>query len=565
MIIEFLLIPCLFAVFAGWGAWAKILTGIKTDSFSLTVILGLSIFSIPACLFLFFTPLTFFIESVLLIFSIIPFLFKTLRAYSTKFPKELLQSVWFWIFCLIIILAGSYYPFRPDHFYYYTPTINWLNQYGLIIGVANIDWALGQMSVFHIMQAGLDQTIDPFQRFCVFITILFLVYIFERKAYLLLFVIPVCFLFIQAASPDVAIVFLSLIVINELYFNYKTGNYKILFLISIFAFIIKPVAFWLPLLTFITVFFIDKKELKDYRAYLIPTLLITIFLIKNVIASSTLFYPVPLTKLNTYWLPDLRILELSNEKAAMYTFDKYFTIDEINSMTFLQKIYNWLSIGRLQTIINCIIVMVIAAFGVFSFLKKNFLYQLLWIIIVIKSLIVFSFSGQFRFIIDGIFPLLFIMFYPVITGKTKIFITGLTFSLLFLFMISNPSLLKRSIPDLKLTFWMKKGFTKKSILIPECYSIKRYAKENLGNLDLYISYYFFDYDTPPPAFKFKELKLYHELGIFPQMKDPANIRKGYYMKMLTPEEKEKLGKMIEMYFPDNRTSNVSVEPVKWEK
>ena len=551
MIVEFFLILCLFVVFAGWGIWAKMLTRIKTDSFSLTIILGLSIFSIPVCLFSFFIPLNFFIESILLIFALIPFLSKRLRAHSIRFPKEMLQSVWFWIFCLVIILAGSYIPFRPDHFYYYTPTINWLNQYGLIIGVANIDWKLGQMSVFHIIQAGLDQTIDPFQRLCVFITILFLVYIFERKAYLLLFVIPFCFLFIQTASTDVAIVCLSLIVVNELCFNYKAGNHKILFLISIFIFTIKPVAFWLPLWIFIAGFLLDKKELKDYRIYIIPTLLLIIFLVKNVIASSTLFYPIQLTKLNTYWLSDLRILELSDQKAAMYTFDQYFTINEINSMTFFQKVYHWLSIDKLQTIINFVIVTVIAVFGVFSSLKKSAFYLSLWFIIVIKTLIVFSFSGQYRFIIDNIFPLLFIMFYPVLTCKTKIFTAGLAFSLLLLLFISYPPLLKRSIPGFKLTAWMTNGFTKKSLLIPECYVVKKYAEENLGNLNFYISAYPYGYDTPPPAISRSELRLYHEIGIFPQMKDPANIRKGYYMKTLTSEEKEKLGEIIKFYFSDD--------------
>ena len=549
MIIEFLLIPCLFVSFAGWGAWAKMLTGIRTDSFSLSLILGFSLFSILACVLSFFIPLNFRTESVLLILSLIPFFIKKMRMNRIRFPEELLRSGWFWAFCIIIILAGSYYPFRPDDFYYYRPTIRCLNESGLIIGIANIDWLLGQMSFFHIMQAGLDQTIDPFQRLCVFITIVFLVYLFERKSYLLLFVIPFSFLFIQAPSPDVAIVFFSLIVVNELCFRYKIDNFKILFLISVFIFTIKPNAFWLPLWTFVAGFFLNKNALKDYRIYLFSSLLVIVFLIKNVIASSTLIYPVVLTKLNTYWLPDLRILRLSDQMASLFTFDKYFTISQIYSMNFFQKIYYWLSIDRLQTIVNCFIILVIAAFGVFAFLKKNFLYRSLWVIIVIKLLVVFSFSGQFRFIIDGVFPLVFILFYPVLTGKTKIFTGSMALAVLFLVVISYPPLLKRSIPDFKLTKWMS-GFTKKTLLIPEHYVLKRYAKENFGNLDFNISAYAYVYDTPPPAFNEKNLKLYYELGIFPQMKDTANIRKGYYMKILTPDEKEKLGNMIKTYFSD---------------
>ncbi|MCL1934457.1 MAG: hypothetical protein FWF53_11675 [Candidatus Azobacteroides sp.] len=550
MIVEFLLVFCLFVSFAGWGAWAKILTGNKTDSFSLTILLGLSFFGIGTCLLSFFTALNLFVELILLIFSLIPFFFKKLRIYTTPFPKPLLKSVWFWLLGLIIILAGSFHPFRPDHFIYYEPTIQWLNRYGLIIGVANIDWNLGQMSVFHIMQAGLDQTIDPFQRIAVFITIWFLVYIFERKAYLLLFVIPFYFLFIQTPSPDVAIVFLSLVVVNELCFNYRVDNYSILLLISVFTFIIKPVAFWLPAWVLVAGFFLNKKELKDYRIYLYPMLFVVIFMIKNGMASSTLFYPVSFTQLDTYWLPNSQILAISDLRASAYTFDMRFTGDEISRMTFFQRFYYWLSIDKLQTIINCFITLTIVAFGIFSFFKKNLLYLSLWLIIIIKAVVVFSFSGQYRFILDGIYPLLFLILCPIRIGRTKIFVPGLLYSLLLLVLLGYPPLLKQSIPAFQLTRWMI-GFTKKSLFIPENYATQKYAKENFGNLPFYISSRIYNYDTPPPAFRKIELKLYRDHGIFPQMKDPACIRKGYYMKTLTPEETEELGKIIEKYFPDS--------------
>ena len=556
MVIEFFLIPLLFISFAGWGGWMKLLIRNKTESFSLTIILGLALFSIWTCLLSFLTPLSLSVELVLLFISLVPFLSKKLRIYTGKFPIEILRSVWFWIFYLVIILAGVYYPFRPDHLAYYNPSLNWLNQYGLITGVANIDWNLGQMSVFHIMQAGLDQTIDLYQRLAVFITILFLVYIFEHKTYLLLLAIPFYFLFIQAPSPDVAIVFLSLMVVNEICFNYRSDNYKILLLISCFIFTIKPVAFWLPLWIFIAGFFLNKHALKDYRTYLLPTLLVVIFLAKNVIVSSTLFYPVSLTKLNTYWLPDLRILEISDQLASSLTFYNNFTSEEIEAMTFIRKIYLWLSIKELQTIINYFIVIVVLVFGIFSFFKKNIVYQLLWIVIVVKTILVFNFSGQFRFILDSVFPLIFILFYSVQKiGNTKIFIANLFFSIVLIAAISSPPLLKRAIPSFKLTQWMK-GFDKKTLLIPGKYKIKKYVAENIGNLDFYISYYYHNYGTPLPAFTHKYLKLYYDLGVFPQMKDPANIRKGYYAKELTPAEKEKLGKILTLYFPNR------VEPVQ---
>jgi hypothetical protein len=92
------------------------------------------------------------------------------------------------------------------------------------------------------------------------------------------------------------------------------------------------------------------------------------------------------------------------------------------------------------------------------------------------------------------------------------------------------------------------GFSKKTLLIPGSYVIKKFEKERIGNLDFYISFNTYNYDTPPPAFRHKELVLYNDLGVFPQLKDPVDIRKGFYMKTLDPEEKEKLRKIIEIYF-----------------
>jgi len=555
MIAELLLIPIYFILFSGWGAWAKLMIGVKTDSFSLTVLSGFSFFGVLTCLLSFFTPLNLYIEAPLLIISIVPFLFKNLRIHTVRFPKELLQSVWFWIFCIIIISAGSIFPFRPDHFWYYEPTIGWLNQYGIVKGIANIDWSLGQMSVLHTIQAGIDQTIDPFHRICIFFTVFFLVYLFERKEYLLLLVIPLYFFFIQTSSPDVAICFISLIVVSELCFNYRIENYKILLFISVFAFTIKPVVFWLPIWVFIAGTYLNKKELKDYRIYLIPAVIIIIFLIKNIIASSTLLYPVSFTKLNTWWLPDLRVLELSDQRATAYTLDRLFTGDEVNKMSFFRKFYYWLSVSKLQAIINDFMTLTIVAFGFFSFMKKKFLYQSLWIIVVIKSFIVFSFSGQFRFMLEGIYPLLFIMLYSLRIGKIKIFIAGLSFSLLIFTLISYPPLLKRSIPSFKLTAWMN-GFTKKSLLMPEHYVIKNYHPGKIGNLNFNITVLRFNYDTPPPAIEHRTLNFYYQTGIFPQMKDSANIRKGFYMRTLNPEEKESLGKIIDTYLnPKKSDSN----------
>lgn len=193
MILEVLSIIILFISIGGWGTWAQYLLASKKQSSSLTFLLGLTFLSIVLCIISFFYPLNRKIEILLFAISIIPYFIKNLKYYRIKFPLEIIKSGWFWLFSLLILLVGSYYPFRPDHFGYYIPSLNWLNQYGLILGVANIDWVLGQMSSLHIIQAGFDDTIDPFQRINLLITILFIFYIFERKVYFYYYLSPFIF------------------------------------------------------------------------------------------------------------------------------------------------------------------------------------------------------------------------------------------------------------------------------------------------------------------------------------------------------------------------------------
>ncbi|GHT61256.1 hypothetical protein AGMMS50239_11800 [Bacteroidia bacterium] len=93
---------------------------------------------------------------------------------------------------------------------------------------------------------------------------------------------------------------------------------------------------------------------------------------------------------------------------------------------------------------------------------------------------------------------------------------------------------------------MMVGFTTKALVCPENYPRDTYEQEKIGNLifnipinDLY------NYETPPPAFTEEVITRYYQMGIFPQWKDTTCIHKGIYMKKLSVEEKEALGRIRE--------------------
>jgi hypothetical protein len=156
---------------------------------------------------------------------------------------------------LIIIISGSYYPFILDHFGYYVPSINWLSEFGLSKGLANLNLIYAQMSVWHIFQAGFSNVSDVFLRINVVFLIAFFIYIFEKNVDFT-FISPVFLLFLQSPSPDLPAIVLSLIILNEII--KENRNFKLLFAFSVFVFTIKPTMIWLPLFVFL--FFQKRKS-----------------------------------------------------------------------------------------------------------------------------------------------------------------------------------------------------------------------------------------------------------------------------------------------------------------
>ncbi|MDR0546814.1 MAG: hypothetical protein LBG77_04420, partial [Dysgonamonadaceae bacterium] len=221
MLVELLLVCALLLFSAGWGAWMKRILGIQTSSIVITSLLGLCFFAMICCVVLFFMPVRLWMEIAFIALALSAYGLPKTRAYIDKFPVQVVRSAWFWVFAAIVLLAGSYFAFVPDQFGYYIPTLTWLNDFGLIPGVSNIDWSISQMSLFHILEAGLDESVDCFLRINIYIVLLYLVYVMERKAYILLLFVPFYFLFIQSLSPDVPVALISLIIVNEIYFHYN--------------------------------------------------------------------------------------------------------------------------------------------------------------------------------------------------------------------------------------------------------------------------------------------------------------------------------------------------------
>ncbi|MBQ0152094.1 MAG: hypothetical protein KBS61_04300, partial [Chryseobacterium sp.] len=317
---------------------------------------------------------------------------------------------------LAVVYCGSFAPYILDHFGYYVPSIRWLTEYGLVKGISNLDMVLGQMSVWHIFQAGFSNFSDPLLRFNVLLLLTYLLYIVEKKSWIQLCPLPILFLFSQSPSPDLPVIIFSLILLNEILNGNK--NASLLFAYSIFVFIIKPTMISLPILSFLYFIFIIKMKLKGLVFGICPLFL---FIIKNIWTFGYPIFPVAILDLDVSWKPNSELMKSSSQFAIMKTYDMQYTYEEILQFSWLDYIKNWFFLSGIKSVINILFVITLLAFTIFTLIKKNKIISFIHISIIIKSLLVLSFSAQYRFFIDVFFVAFFVMMYPFFTRKRSLY------------------------------------------------------------------------------------------------------------------------------------------------
>ena len=532
MLYILLSIAIILPVLIGFGeifqrVFGRIWFGVSAKIFS-----GIFLLAMIWQVLAFFIPLNIWVEGVSLVIGISAFFFFTSFKDFLQFSKK---EIFKWsFFAVIIIFAGSYYPFILDHFGYYVPSVSWLSEFGLSKGLANLNLVYAQMSVWHIFQAGFSHFSDTFLRINVIFLIVFLIYIFEKKAWSLLFISPVFLLFLQSPSPDLPAIVLSLIVLNEIIKG--NTNFKLLFAFSVFVFTIKPTMIWLPIFVFLYFF---KKE--NFKFLWLGILVGLMYIFKNVWLFGYPFFPVQIGNFGVSWLPNSEILQYSSQVAISKTYDLQYSISEIQKFTTWDYIYNWFTLHSYKKYIHFGLIFSLIFFGIFTFKKKDKLIIILFFSILIKSILILLFSAQYRFFID----VFFVIFVLIFNEKIKEKLSLLSFSfgvLVILFLMSFPKILQSQIPTFKLGYYMK-GFVVKQIYKPAFYQLNSYQRFKLGNLDFNVPNYDLCFDTPQPALWPDALKQCLEAGIFPQ-KRTENLKDGFVWKKLSEDEKKTLKQII---------------------
>ena len=378
---------------------------------------------------------------------------------------------------MIILFSGSFYPFIFDHFSYYVPTIKWISEVGLVKGISNLDLLLGQMSVWHIFQAGFSNFSDPFLRMNTLVLIIYLIYIFEKKSWVHLVFIPILFLFSQSPSPDLPLIVFSLIILNEILESSK--NSTLLFTLSIFVFIIKPTMIWLPMLSFLYSVIILKSSAK----FVIPGVFVLfIFFVKNIWTFGFPVFPLQFLDFGFSWKPNIELLKNSSELAIRKTYDLQFSYAEIREFSTFDYIKNWFFLNGIKGKIHLLFVIFLITFLIYCIQKKSKIYWVIFISLLVKSAIVLAFSAQYRFFIDVFFVVFFVMFHQWFNQRKSL----MGFAILFFFftgILAFPNMIKNNGSSFHLGEFMG-GFTSSQFYKPANYQLNQYQSAKLATCNL---------------------------------------------------------------------------------
>ncbi|WP_234047814.1 LIC_10190 family membrane protein [Chryseobacterium paridis] len=492
---------------------------------------GVLLTSIAWTLLAFFIPINLYVEIFTIIIGLFFFFKEKLYHELYTFSKK--DTILIIAISLIILFCSSYYPYILDHFGYYVPSIKWLTEYGLVKGISNLDLTLGQMSVWHIFQAGFSNFADPFLRINAIILIVYTIYIVEKKSWVQLAFLPIMFLFSQSPSPDLPVFIFSLIILNEIISANK--NVSLLFAFSMFVFTIKPTMIWLPVLSLLYSVLIVKSNIKNL---IFGFSLLILFFIKNIWTFGYPVFPVPIADLGVYWKPNPEILKKSSQFAIQKTYDMQYTFEEIQKFSSLDYIKNWLFLNGIKSKINILFILSLLVLIVYSIKKKNTTIYLIVISLLVKVILVLSFSAQYRFFMDVFFVIFFILFYQYFNRKRSV-ITFLAGSICIIAFLSFPSFVATHLPSYKMAGFMG-NFEKQQIYEPSQYPSTAFETFKIGDLKFNVSKnYPYNFKTPVPAISHSYILDDIKANIFPQPIDKNNLGKGFIWKRLdSPGKKE---------------------------
>ncbi len=428
MVLIFLNWIYIFWISLGMGLLAKPLVQ-KKSNFFLTLLFGLFAEMMLVHLYALWFPvneifygLSFILASIGIFLNenFLSSQFSTLISEWQSWKKPI--QIFGFLLSILILMQSATKPFIVDNETYYIQTVKWLNEFGLVKGLANLHFFFGQMSGWHLLQSSFNfgfwtDAHNDLNGFLMLIFTFFSLYhlnrFFQSRITMDLFLglIPVgnlfFFQFVSAPSPDLPVFLISQLIFYLFYKNFIVyqDDFKPLFLLIIFLILIKITV--LPLLILPIVLLIRHRLIKiEWRfLFTISAVSFSLYFLKNYIVSGYLIYPVSLfgSLLNPDWKlsPEVAQLMMRNMKVDSLT---GLDLKEIQDQSFFEYFKNWLLEPGLRSVFNKLIILLLLVFPFWIWKNKTLFW--LYIYALVQFGLLYFTSPQYRF------------FMPLITGMS---------------------------------------------------------------------------------------------------------------------------------------------------
>lgn len=425
---------------------------------------------------------------------------KTKNSFS-KFSKS--SKAFFILIVCTSLIHSSSLPFITDNESYYIQTIKWLNNYGLVKGLANFHIFLSQTSGWHILQSVfsfsfIDSYFNDINGFLIILVGFYCIDKWEfykdhknkNDLFISLLLISFFFLyfFVPSPSPDLPIIVITCIVIH-LYLDFEqnklNNQINLICILILLLILIKVTIAPIVLISFILI--LKSNNIKTRQFFVIASLLAAIsFVTKNIIISGYPFYPLSMGNnfIEVDWKLNNSIQNLYYKLTSMYGW-QMDNWKEFNNLNSTEKFWTWLNLPKLNGAFNKLIVLTLILFPILYHKRKNT--YLLYAFFLIQFIVFYSTSPQYRFFLPVFICMLLLIGVDFFDRKIKLIKSIIYLNLCFLlvvgiFGVTLKSITNNNIMKEKVAFEMSQIITPK----PNTQFDKlEYSKHDLKNLKYY--------------------------------------------------------------------------------
>jgi hypothetical protein len=419
-----ILLSYFFILYISLGIGVIFNKWIRLDNYNIlfTVLIGFFFQIITSTFYAFYFPVNYYFFLINLTISTLfitchfSLVKKIIRNTINSFSQFSISSKFLFLTIIIIsLIHSSSVPFITDNESYYIQTIKWLNNYGLVKGLANLHLFFGQSSGWHILQSGFNfsfiaPNFNDLNGFLIIITSFFCLEKWgkykltgnKNDLFISLIIISLVFLFLFIASPSpdlptIIIVPIIIYLFVESFHNNNNNSTHINLITVLILLVILIKVTVSPILILLLITLVKTKDFKHWKFPIVLSFIaLSSFIIKNIVVTGYPLYPLSIGHelINVDWKLNNNLQQVYYQWTSMYGWQMN-NWEEFSNLSFINKFWIWLNLPRLDGLLNKLILLSLFLFPFFNYKKKEMLY--LYIYFLIQFIIFYITSPQYRF------------------------------------------------------------------------------------------------------------------------------------------------------------------------